>query len=304
MKCLQLTQEAKRIDRNLLIYIEKEYDEYINSFILTHMNKIILLCKEYELSFAYIPLMSGDIGGFEIVREIDEDLLSYSYGRTKVIQDSTFLNHLIVNSSDFHAALIHYDDIDYCKEHGIYQGPTNNLVNFVAFEIDPLHSDVFFKELETYLQYRKRIIYSEPEPLVITEKLQIYLRESNREIVLDPMDKAVFLLFLRHPEGIVLKYMSDYEEELYKIYSKVSRFSELSTNRKNVMKVCDVSKNLLNEKISHIKQTFIKSIGNRDAEAYIIVGKPTEAKRINLSPRLISFPDNINSIEKTNKNNI
>ena len=56
--------------------------------------------------------------------------------------------------------------------------------------------------------------------MVITKDYRILLPDyNNMEIKMEPLVKAVYLLFLRHPEGIAFKELPDYREELTKIYS-------------------------------------------------------------------------------------
>jgi hypothetical protein len=38
------------------------------------------------------------------------------------------------------------------------------------------------------------------------------------EIKMEPLTKAVYLLFLNHPEGILFKHLPDYRQELANIY--------------------------------------------------------------------------------------
>ena len=51
--------------------------------------------------------------------------------------------------------------------------------------------------------------------LVVTSDYRILLPDYNdMEIKMEPLVKAVYLLFLRHPEGIMFKSLPDYREEL------------------------------------------------------------------------------------------
>ena len=40
------------------------------------------------------------------------------------------------------------------------------------------------------------------------------------EIKMEPLVKAVYLLFLKHPEGIVFKCLPDYRKELAELYKR------------------------------------------------------------------------------------
>ena len=55
--------------------------------------------------------------------------------------------------------------------------------------------------------------------LVVTEDYKVVLADgANTEVKMEPLMKAVYLLFLSHPEGIVLKCLPDYRKELTALY--------------------------------------------------------------------------------------
>ena len=55
--------------------------------------------------------------------------------------------------------------------------------------------------------------------LVVTEDYKVVLSDgANTEVKMEPLVKAVYLLFLSHPEGIVLKCLPDYRKELTTLY--------------------------------------------------------------------------------------
>ena len=57
--------------------------------------------------------------------------------------------------------------------------------------------------------------------MVITKDYRIVLPDYNdMEIKMEPLVKAVYLLFLKYPEGIMFKFLPDYREELAHIYSE------------------------------------------------------------------------------------
>ena len=63
--------------------------------------------------------------------------------------------------------------------------------------------------------------------LVVTRDYRILLPDyHNMEIEMTPLPKAVFLLFLKHEEGIPFKFLSDYEDELRDIYMRLTDRSD------------------------------------------------------------------------------
>lgn len=97
----------------------------------------------------------------------------------------------------------------------------------------------------------------------ITETYRIILPEyDNMEITLPAVQKAVYFLFLRHPECINFKDMMDYRDELFTIYRKLAergttdKLAERGTTDKLAATVDDLVNplsNAMNEKCSRIK---------------------------------------------------
>ena len=58
------------------------------------------------------------------------------------------------------------------------------------------------------------------ERLTITKDYRILIGDGN-EIGLEPLMKCVYLLYLKHPEGIAFKSLADYKQELKDIYVKL-----------------------------------------------------------------------------------
>ena len=63
--------------------------------------------------------------------------------------------------------------------------------------------------------------------LVITKDYRFVLADyDNREVELQPVHKAVYLLFLTHPEGIEFKRLADYREELTRYYMATAKMMD------------------------------------------------------------------------------
>jgi hypothetical protein len=55
-----------------------------------------------------------------------------------------------------------------------------------------------------------------------------------QSVGLAPLDRALYLLFLRHPEGISYSRLPEYREELMEIYRKVMNGRDTASMRKSV----------------------------------------------------------------------
>ena len=93
---------------------------------------------------------------------------------------------------------------------------------------------------------------------------------SNREVELQPVHKAVYLLFLAHPEGIEFKQLCDYREELTRYYMAVSKVMDKQKVEESIEHLVNPLDNAINEKCSRIKNTFLKLMDEYSASYYII----------------------------------
>ena len=138
----------------------------------------------------------------------------------------------------------------------------------------------------------KSIFNIEPKlsRLVITKDFKIFLPDyNNREIIMYPLPKAIFILFLKHPEGILFKQLPKFRNELKQIYSKLSTRAELNEINESIKNVTDPTNNAINEKCSRIREAFIKEFDESLAQYYFITGERAEPKKISLDRTLVTF---------------
>lgn len=109
----------------------------------------------------------------------------------------------------------------------------------------------------------------------------------NMVIDMPRLPKALYFLFLKHPEGIMLNCIADYQKELHDIYARISNISEKDEIDKNVNRIIDPFDNSLNVNLSRIKSAFVKKLGDEIAENYYVTGQRGAEKKIHLSQHLI-----------------
>ncbi len=109
--------------------------------------------------------------------------------------------------------------------------------------------------------------------LLITKDYRLFLVDyDNREVELQPVHKAVYLLFLAHPEGIEFKRLGDYREELTRYYMNTAKMMDREKICEGVDHLVNPLDNAINEKCSRIKKTFFDMIDEYTASYYIISG--------------------------------
>ena len=104
---------------------------------------------------------------------------------------------------------------------------------------------------------------------------------------MEPLVKAVYLLFLKHPEGIIFKSLPSYREELAQIYVKLRPMGLTDRALQSIEDVTNPMLNSINEKCARIRGAFVGQFDDHMARHYYIDGLRGEAKRISLPRNLV-----------------
>lgn len=155
------------------------------------------------------------------------------------------------------------------------------------------------KEIRSRMQQLKEYGVSEQEilsslhptqpmqQLIVNRNYRLFLGDKCKEIHMEPLVKAVYLLFLRHPEGINFKDLPDYREELTRLYGKIRPWGLTYRALQSIEDVTNPVLNSINEKCARIRKAFVTMLDSSVAEYYYIKGSRGQAKRIALPPELI-----------------
>ena len=176
------------------------------------------------------------------------------------------------------------EDIDYDAD-SYFDSESKELIEEIRERIEKLNK----KGIRTYII--KQLLKEEDDYLSrlhITKDYRIFLPDyKNMEIKMTPLPKAVFFLFLKHPEGILFKHLPDYKDELMQIYKKVKgSLFDSSSAIKSIEDVTNPLSNSINEKCARVREAFVSQFDERIAQNYYIDGKRGEPKKISL-PRVL-----------------
>lgn len=116
-----------------------------------------------------------------------------------------------------------------------------------------------------------------------------FIDYGNQEVVLKPLQKALYILFLNHPEGITLKCMSDYREELLSIYTALNPMGNPKRLIQHVDNICNPLHNSINEKVSQINRAFSELLDESLLPYYCITGTAGSPKKVCLDRDKILF---------------
>jgi hypothetical protein len=146
------------------------------------------------------------------------------------------------------------------------------------------HALQIMESLRVKMLYAQNFKQESPlSNLILTPHHKLFLPEFGQiEIKLRPLEKALYYLFLDHPEGIFLSSLSDYRQDLYTIYSRLSNTGMLQEMKGRIDDMTNALNNSASEKISRIKRVFEEAVGHELAKNYYICGQVGEVKKISL----------------------
>lgn len=143
----------------------------------------------------------------------------------------------------------------------------------------------------------------EPPKLRITKDLRIFLVEGNggngenvrhstyaaREIQLKPLCRMLFILFLRHPEGINFKDLSLYEQEMLDIYGRITRRGDALTMQRSIRHITDSTNSLMSVHRSQLSRSLARYIDKTLLPQYLISTGKGSTRSIPLSRELVEW---------------
>lgn len=153
------------------------------------------------------------------------------------------------------------------------------------------HALDLLESLRTRMLYAQNFRQRSPlSKVLISNTHKIFLEQfSNIEIKLRPLEKALYLLFLKHPEGIYMSDLCNHRNELYAIYGMLANIGTREEIKLRIDDLTNVLSNSASEKISRIKRVFEESIGEELAKNYYIKGGNGEKKTISIDRSLVVF---------------
>ncbi len=301
-----------------VLYVEPSYNRKINYAIT---QEYLAICQQMEFrgkQLFYLPLVMKELNGkrhtFKQMLRYIEPLLSdeqvhlilHDLKRfdTRTLSKEIFLNQL--DSREFQlegpAFLFKIDNLksENCQDLlllYIDQSPLDTLERFYRLN-DHLFQSSKGDRVDDELVYtgmHKMIIdtilkFHSSEGLSrfrISDKGRFFLLDrNNAEVKIQTIGRALYILFLRHEEGIALTELGDYREELFEIYSAISSYNDVARLQRTVDNLVDFVGSTINPLLSRIKKSFTALLGAQ-AKDYWIEGNASGKKSINLPRSLV-----------------
>ena len=130
--------------------------------------------------------------------------------------------------------------------------------------------------------------------IVITDKFRIFLADyNNKEVIMGPLPKVIFLFFLKHDREFMFSDLIDYKQELLEIYEKVSNRGDKEKMLQSIETLVDPTNNSICEKCTAVRKAFLEQITYSVARHYFIDGRQGMPKKIHLNRELVMWEGKI-----------
>ena len=190
-------------------------------------------------------------------------------------------------------ALLHDSESGILREPAIYY---NN-----GIEVDSLGADELFSLLQRvrrrlqslgYQTENSHLCSSDPEPerLFINRDYVIRLGSwAGPEVKLRPLVKTVFIFFLKHPEGILLKERAEYEQQLRTIYAIIAPNVSQEDREERIHRLVSLEDNSFSEKCSVLNASLERVVNPSIVEGYKVQGTNGFPRRIPIAPLMVCW---------------
>jgi hypothetical protein len=164
---------------------------------------------------------------------------------------------------------------------------------FIQRDVPILYTRQFFDILDGIrksMTFRGRsVLLKQPSKLEIRgkNKKMLFTDLGGLELPLNPKEKTLYLLFLKHEEGILLSHLQDYEDDLFTDYKTISNQSETEQQRQTIKFLINPLENDSNVVISRINRKIKSAVGESLYDFYCIQGDRGEKKGIKLDREMV-----------------
>ena len=252
--------------------------------IANNMNWFKMMDKTYRNAFIHTDdwdYYLFNSSKYPIAYQVAEILLqSFLVDETTTLNDIVHhkpigcINDFSTDKKDVTLRLRTADICGDCQELILEKQVPFDLVHQVLSIIEGIRKQMLFKDRFKYHFSPGEITFNLVQRKIIFKDLQDLL------VRLTPLEATIYYFFLTHPDGLPLNRLSEYENELYRIYQKCSvanSDNNIAAMRNSIKALVSMWDNSLNEKISRIKSKLIKALG-ADLASYYYIARMNDEK--------------------------
>ena len=301
-------------DKSQVIYFDSGSSHELNLFVRLNLRELKALFFRWKLEFCYMPAIFEDEAGlrdkilyripwlkevdYEHIQKLEavqasmiEELTQakttdaevvFRDGQDKVLIKIDISNPRLYREQFEHIARTYGQKVS--RDLYAHAAEDPDIINLFRTLLEKKPKGVVRELIERELA--KEDVLSR---VVIKKNCNIVLPEYNRTIRLHPIEKTLFFLYLRHPEGIAFKDLVDYKAELYHIYGHLTNQSDLAKISATIDRLFELDSNAVNEHRSRLKSAFEREFDSALAQQYYITGKKGETMNITIPREYVNW---------------
>ena len=293
---VQIRDERIMGNQYELIFLEKNVHLELNQYIQQHIGQLRDAFRKKDYTFVYIPSRLNNID--DVIGSYTEEYEPNQLVRVFLNRDAQ--SEQIYWSAFFSEEHLPADCAGFLRYKPNRENPDDRFnYEYILFPFQPgtnwekaFSYLVQFVGTLPFVKSRSKKSLPHDTMLLVDSSYSIYLVDSTgnkltEEIKMPILSKALYFTLLHHKEGIAIKYLSDYKEELQTWYNALSNRKD---TKQSIETLIDPTNNSANEKLSRIRKAFESALENyEDApDDFIPVGKKTQPYIINI-PRTRIF---------------
>ncbi|MDA9121084.1 hypothetical protein N9J52_03510 [Flavobacteriales bacterium] len=160
-------------------------------------------------------------------------------------------------------------------------GIDKSSVKQVLQVLDNIRSAMTFRSRAEYFQTPSRLE-------VRGHMCKLFLTDlGNLEVRLTPRQRAIYMVYLNHPNGITVPELPDHREEIASYYGRFANVGDQEDIDMALENLLDIFSGTLSTELSRIRSAFRKAAGNEMAKHYTIDGASGNPKSILLDRALV-----------------
>ena len=295
---VKIRKEEICSDQHDLVFLERYRHNELNDYIQEHLPQLRSAFNQCGYRLFYLPSHADNLNDDprkSLYCDLYGEGVFETFHRTYFVTQSDYWNAFFDMDED-----LSYDCAGFLRYFPDPEGhPDKSHYEYIQF---PHRPDTNWERAFTaFLDYVAGIPFVETQrkrtlppstTLYINKEYRIFLKDSNgldiAEIKLKALPKALYFVFLNHPEGFPLKHLIDYRDELLSWYRKLSNRYNID---KSIDDLTDPTKNSANEKISRIGKAFRDAVENCDdsIDAFIPIGSKGEIYSVHVEREQIRW---------------
>lgn len=174
------------------------------------------------------------------------------------------------------------DICDDCLSYSEKNDSNRVYMNQLMQIMDGVRSNLMFRDRSKYLRTKSRLEFREQNHYMFLTDL------GDLQVNLNPKERALYLLYMRHPEGISRTNVVDYKNELKSYYKWLTNSSSSDQIKMAVDLLVDASDDNFIQVLSRIRRKFKQAVGHEQYKDYSIESN-NGIYQIAIDRELVSF---------------